>query len=236
MSVNRAIFNNSVFLFALIPVIAIWGFWVTYFTRPPDTLSAYDHIHGLAMFGWTFMLISQSYLIRTNRRDIHRMMGKLSYLLAPLVIISTLVLANYRLNVRGLTEQGMYFLELQLFIIIQFTVFYVMAIRWRKRPDVHARWMICTAFTLLDPILARVLMINFLQVPLESGIIQYFTFGFIDLMVVALVIWDWKSHQRCDVFLPALILLLVTHLSVFIFNGTAAWESFATWYRALPIS
>jgi len=66
------------------------------------------------------MLISQSYLIRTNRREIHRMMGKLSYLLAPLVIISTL--------------------------------------------------------------------------------------------------------------------LLVTHLSVFVFNGTAAWESFATWYRMLPIS
>lgn len=236
MSVNRAIFHNSVFLFALIPVVAIWGFWVTYFTRVPETLSAYDHIHGFAMFGWTFMLISQSYLIRTNRREIHRMMGKFSYLLAPLVIISTLVLANYRLNVRGLTEQGMYLLELQIFTIIQFTVFYAMAIGQRKQPDVHARWMICTAFTLLDPILARVLMVNFLQVPLESGVIQYITYGFTDLLVMVLVFWDWKSHQRRDVFFPALILLLVTHLSVFVFNGTAAWKSFATWYQALPIS
>ena len=236
MSVNRAIFHNSVFLFALIPVVAIWGFWVTYFTRPSETLSAYDHIHGLAMFGWTFMLISQSYLIRTNRRDIHRMMGKLSYLLAPLVVISTLVLANYRLNVRGLTAEGMYILEMQIFTIIQFAVFYGMAMRHRKQPDVHARWMICTAFTLLDPILARVLMVNFLQVPLESGVIQYITYGFTDLLVMVLVFWDWKSHRRRDVFLPALVLLLVTHLSVFVFNGTAAWESFARWYQALPIS
>lgn len=236
MSVNRAIFNNSVFLFALIPVVALWGFWVTYFTRPPETLSPYDHVHGLAMFGWTFMLIYQSFLIRTNRREIHRMMGKLSFLLAPLVILSTLVLANYRINVRGLTAEGMYILELQIFPIIQFAVFYTMAMSKRKQPDVHARWMICTAFTLLDPILARVLMVNFLQVPLESGIIQYITFSFIDLMVVVMVFWDWKSRRRRDVFLPALVLLLVTQFSVFVFNGTLAWESFATWYRALPIS
>lgn len=230
------IFNNSAFLFALIPVVAIWGFRVTYFTRPPETLSAYDHIHGLAMFGWIFILVMQSFLIRTNRRDIHRMMGKLSYLLAPLVIISTLVLANYRLNVRGLTAEGMYLLELQIFILIQFTVFYTMAMRHRKKPTVHARWMICTAFTLLDPILARVILVNFMQVPFESGFIQYMTFGFIDLIVIALVFWDWKSHQRRDVFLPALILLLVTHLCVFVFNGTPAWQSFATWYQSLPIS
>ena len=56
------------------------------------------------------MLILQSFLIRTNRRDIHRLMGKLAYVLGPLVILTTLVLANYRLNVRGLTAEGVFLL------------------------------------------------------------------------------------------------------------------------------
>ena len=107
MSLTNAIFRNSVFFFALIPLFAIWGFWFTYFVRPSEELGTYDHIHGMAMIGWCLLLIVQSSLIRTNRRDIHRQVGKLSYVLAPLIIISTILLANSRLNVRGLTDDGL---------------------------------------------------------------------------------------------------------------------------------
>ena len=121
MNFTRSIFRNSVFFLALIPLFAIWGFWVTYFTRPPETLSGYDHLHGYAMFGWTLMLILQSFLVRTERRDLHRMLGKLAWVLGPLVVVSTLILGNYRINVRGMTDEGVYILGLQVFILIQFT-------------------------------------------------------------------------------------------------------------------
>ena len=111
-----------------------------------------------------------------------------------------------------------------------------MAIRNRKQPDVHARWMICTAFTMLDPIFARILAVNFLQVPFESGIIQYFTYTFIDLIVIALVLRDWKSGLRRDVFAPALILLVLTQLPIFFVLNIPAWTSFAAWFMSLPIS
>ena len=236
MSLTNAIFRNSVFFFALIPLFAIWGFWVTYFVRPPEQLSAYDHVHGMAMFGWCLMLILQSFLIRTGRRDIHRQTGKLSYALAPVIAISTLLLANYRLNVRGLTDEGVYVLALQVFILIQYVVFYTLAMMNRKRPDVHARYMVCTAIPLLDPIFARILFFNFLQVPFESGIIQYITYTFSDLILVILIIWDWKSHQRRDVFLPMLFVLLATQIPVFFVLECPLWHAFAAWYMALPLS
>ena len=236
MSLTRSIFRNSVFFFALIPLFALWGFWVTYFTRPPDTLAPFDHVHGVAMFGWCLMLIAQAFLIRTNRRAIHAKLGTFSYVLAPVIVISTITLANYRLNVRGLTDEGMYILALQVFTLVQFVVAYTLAIWNRKRPDVHARFMVCTALTLLDPIFARILLVNFMQAPLESGVVQYMTYGFIDLILLVLAVWDWRSQQRKDVFLPMLLLFLATHIPVFFVLGSPAWEVFSAWFMELPLS
>jgi hypothetical protein len=236
MSLTQSIFRNSVFFFALIPLFAVWGFWVTYFTRPPETLSLLDHIHGAAMFGWCLMLILQSFLIRTSRRSLHRATGKLSYLLAPLIIISTVLLANYRLNVRGLTDEGLYIFALQTFILAQFIVSYSLAMKNRKRSDVHARFMICTALTLLDPIFARLLAVNFIHVEFSTGIIQYITYGFIDLILVGLAFWDWKSRQRRDVFLPMLLFFMATQLPTLFVLQWPAWTAFAAWFMKLPLS
>jgi len=236
VSFTKAIFGKSVFLLALIPLFAIWGFWVTYFTRPSGTVSVFEHLHGVAMFGWVLLLVLQSGLIRTNKRSIHRQTGKLAYVLGPWIVVSTIILANYRLNARGLTPEGLWIFGLQFFILIQYTVFLAMAIRHRKQPDVHARWMICTAFTLLDPIFARIIAVNFLQVPFESGLIQYITYSFIDLIVITLVLRDWKAERRQDVFLPALGLLLVTQIPIFFALNVPAWTSFAAWFMNLPIS
>jgi hypothetical protein len=236
VSFTKAIFSKSVFLLALIPLFAIWGFWVTYFTRPSGTVSFHEHLHGVAMFGWVLLLVLQAGLIRTNRRAVHRQTGKLAYVLGPWIIVSTIILANYRLNVRGLTPEGLYIFGLQFFTLIVYTVCFVMAIRCRKQPDVHARWMICTAFTMIDPIFSRILGVNFLQVPIESGIMQYITYSLINLIVIALVLRDWKAESRRDVFVPVLGLLLVTQIPVFFILNVPAWTSFSAWFMSLPIS
>ena len=111
-----------------------------------------------------------------------------------------------------------------------------MAMRNRKQADVHARWMICTAFTLLDPIFARIIAVNFIHVPFETGIIQYITYAGIDRVVIMLVLKDWKSQQRRDVFLPALILMVAAQLPAFFTVRSPAWEAFATWFMGLPLS
>jgi uncharacterized membrane protein len=205
MSFNQSIFRNSVFFLILIPLFAVWGFWVTYFTRPPGTYNIWEHVHGVAMFAWCIMLVSQSFLIRTNRRSVHRAMGKIAFILAPAIVISTLFLANYKLNVRQLNNEGLYIFGLQVFIIILL-------------------------------IFARIIAVNFYHVPFETGIIQWMTFAFIDAIVVILVIKDWKSGGRRDVFLPALALLAVAQIAMLTVWDTAPWKAFANWFAGLPIT
>jgi hypothetical protein len=236
MSVTNAIFRNSVFFFVLIPLFAVWGFWVTYFARPSETVHSYEHIHGIALFGWCLMLIVQSSLIRKNRREAHRQIGKLSYLLAPLIVVSSLLLSNYKLNVRGLTDDGVYILSLQMFLLIQYVVPYTLAIKNRKQSDVHARFMVCTALPLIDPIFARILFFNFIQADFSSGTFEYITYAFTDLILLSLIVWDWKSHQRRDVFLPMLFVVLATQIPTFFVVGSSIWMAFAAWYVQLPLS
>jgi len=236
MSFTKSLFSNSVFFLALVPLFALWGFWVTYFTRPAGTIAVLEHLHGVAMFAWLVLLVFQSYLIRTSRRPLHRQTGKLVYVLGPWIIISTILLANYRLNARGLTPEGLYIFGLQFFILIQYTVALSMALWHRKQPAVHARWMICTAFSMLDPIFARIIGINFLQVPIESGTIQLITYGFTDLIVLALALRDWQAERRQDVFFPMLLLLLVTQLPTLFVLQMPAWTAFTNWFMRLPLT
>jgi hypothetical protein len=235
MSLTKAIFQKSVFFFALIPLFAVWGFWQTYFVGSARPISGLDHFHGIAMFGWCLMLIVQSLLIRQSRRSVHRTVGKFSYLLAPWIAVSTLMLANFQLNARGLTGEGVYVLMLQLSILAQFLVFYSLAIVNRKTSDVHARYMVCTALPLIDPIFARILMFNYLT-PEQLPLTQFYTYPLTALILVALVVWDWRSSNRRDVFLPMLFVLVALQLPTFFVTGTAAWQSFAAWYMQLPLS
>ena len=236
MSVTRALFRDSVFFLAAIPLFAVWGFWVTYFARPAGSVVALEHVHGIAMFAWCFLLIAQAWLIRSGRRSLHRQTGKLSYLLVPVIVVSTVSLANYQLNQRALSHEGLYILSLQVFILAQFLFCYVQGIRHRQAPDVHARYMVCTALPLLDPIFARILGIHFLSVDLTSGIIQYITYGATDLILLTLAIWDWRSHRRLDVFVPVLGVFIATQLPTFLLVGGGAWRAFAAWFASLPLS
>lgn len=235
MSVTRALHRNSVFFFVLLPIFAVWGFWPTYFARVIRPLTVIDHAHGIAMFGWCAMLIGQAWLIRSQRRRLHRAVGRFSYALVPIIAVSTLMLANQQINARGPTPGGLHVLMLQITILPQFLVFYAMAIKNRRRSDVHARWMACTALPLIDPIFARILMFNVLG-PEFAGSAQYFTFAFTDLIAIALLAWDWRREQRRDVFLPALIVLVVLQSPVFTLTGSPAWAAFAGWFAGLPLS
>ncbi len=236
MSLTRALFKHSVFFLLLIPLFAIWGFWVTYFARPSGTVHFLEHLHGFAMFGWCLLLVLQSWLMRNNRRTAHRKLGTLSYALVPLIVVSTVMLANYQLNRRGLSPEGLYIFSLQTFILIQFLFCYAQAIRHRKTADLHARYMVCTALPLLDPIFARILAIHFIPVEFTSGIIQYITYGFTDLILLGLALWDWRAHRRRDVFLAVLVVLVETQIPTFFVLRWPAWEAYASWFMHLPLS
>lgn len=77
--------------------LSVLGFWKPYFSRL-GAVQGMAHLHALMMLAWIGMLVAQPVLVRTRRLAWHRRVGKASYVVVPLMILSALVLAQMRLR------------------------------------------------------------------------------------------------------------------------------------------
>ena len=235
MSASRAAeiagYRNAAPFFALLLALAVPAFWPSYLHAEKVEADFHVHLHGAAMFLWSVMLIAQPWLIRAGKWKLHRQLGKASYVLAPLVAVSTLLLARYRLT-QAYPPDQLYFLYVQLGLLALFVAAYVQAIRHRKSAALHARYMVCTALTLVDPIVARLLYIGF---GIEPPLMQALTYSMIDVTLAILWMRDRRMASNAFVFPGMLALFIVVEIPTFILPDLPAWQGFAKWFAGLPL-
>jgi uncharacterized membrane protein YozB (DUF420 family) len=178
------------------------------------------HAHGIVMMGWVFMLLVQPIMIRSGKKDLHRRVGKLSYVWAPLVVLS-LYLANqdaYHRNLGTAGEvQAVAFLTLTFPGLIFFAVLYGLAMYYKKTPHLHMRFMCSTAFLFIPPALDRALVYIF-QLP------GYNLGSNIQLTIIAaVVILDSIKTKRLSPFMLVFCFELI-HKIIWHSRETEAWQ------------
>lgn len=240
MTLERALYKKSHLYFLAFFACMLAAFWYTYFTRLFEQETWRQHAHGIALILWCLMLVGQPLLILAKQFAWHRRVGRLSYLLVPVLLLTTLDLLKYRLaKSPQLTAGDFAFVALVVNALIAFGILYGLAIYFRKRPVIHARFMVATAFPMFTPITDRILFIYFPSVapylPLMEGQPNAPIAGFLlaDVMLVGLSVWDWVAHKRWNVFPFALVVLLVYHWSFLYGYQVAAWQRFCVWFAAL---
>ena len=240
LTLERALYQKSHRYFLAFFACMAAAFWFTYFTRLFQQETWRQHAHGIALILWCLMLVGQPMLIRAKQYVWHRRVGRCSYLLVPVLFLTTLGLLKYRLSKsRPLTAADFAFVALVVNALVAFGILYGFAIYWRKRPVIHARFMVATAFPMFTPITDRILFIYFPSLvpylPLIEGQPNAPVVGFLmaDAMLVGLSLWDWISHKRWNVFPFALVVLLAYHWSFLYGYQFAAWQRFCTWFAAL---
>lgn len=220
--------NSSTFFIGLF-LISILAFWPTYYSIFFDS-QFYIHLHTFFAVLWFAMLIVQPYLIKTKRLDLHRLVGKLSYFVAPMVVISVLFLANNRLTVapESFYSFQTFLLYLQISLSLVFAITYGLAVYFRKTKSIHSRFMVATSFTFIDPIFAR--LINSYAPNIASNG-QWITFGLINLTLFLLSIMD-RNHRKAKWVYPSLLILyLIIEIPIFFdLTGLNWWQSFANWF------
>ena len=221
--------------FAGMLLIALISFWPSYLSKI-GAQSAYTHLHASLATCWILMLIAQPMLIGRRRRDWHRALGRISYGLAPAILVSMILLAHSRIV--GIPPEAWpirtYILYLQVSLILVFGFCYAMAVLTRKDQAVHARFMICTAFTLIDPILIR---LCFWIGPHPTWNYQWLTFGVTDLVILALIFSERHAKRARWVFPAMLVVFVLSQLpAVLQWTGASSWQAFAHWFQALPLT
>jgi hypothetical protein len=237
MKLEKTLTQQSYFYFIVFFLLVTAAFWMTYITRIFEQPNYRMHVHGATLGLWCVMLITQAFLIRNRKNQLHKRLGKFSYVLVPLILYTTLDLLRYQLaKVPELGPLDYHSVALVVNALVAFVILYGLAIYHRKRSGLHARYMVSTVFPFLTPATDRIIHIYF------PSVVPYFyaiegqpmvpIAGFLmaDIIIVGLIIWDWRSHKRWNVF-PFVLLILVTyHYSVLNFHRFQFWRSFSEWF------
>jgi hypothetical protein len=211
---ERAYRNIGYFLLALLPIF-VAGFWVPYFSEIPQfepSITVPVHLHALLLFAWIVLLVVQPVAIRIGAFSLHRVLGRVSYVLMPLIVVSAvaMIYKEYQEHLAGGMRSGAAqaaeFLSASQLVLLG--IFYCSAILRIKRRDVaaHMRYMICIALVLLPAGLARTFGYWF---DVRQSLSQTYCLMVIDLCLICLIRFDRNRHLAARPYIHALAAYVV---------------------------
>jgi hypothetical protein len=222
--VNAAWFAAAVIFAGFAPTFYLKAFFGT-----PD-LSTLKLVHGVVFTSWIVLFVTQTWLVASDRRDIHRRLGVAGALLAVLMTSVGYLLAVDTAR-RGFSPDShvtpLSFMAIPLFDLGVFVALVACALLLHRRSDWHKRLMLLAMLSLLAPAIARIALQFPPLPPLPIA------FGGAAFVVLTAVIIDSVALRRLH---PAMLwggLFFILSLPVRIFiAGTAAWQAFAGWLIA----
>lgn len=182
----------------IILAAVVLGFSRSFFLRPlfsATPLPSVLVVHGVVLTGWFILVLTQAILVQTARPRAHRRFGWVVGAYASLVVILGL-LADVSLasGIRSAADPENIVAWGNLFTLVLFSIFVAMAIRLRRRPDMHKRLILLASISILGPATAR-----FTNWPLFPGGFEArpaYGIGGLLLLCGALLAYDLHSERR----------------------------------------
>ena len=224
------IINRLIYYFIFLLLMSIAGFYKTYLVKFPnfDGFTSAHHFHGAIMITWIGMLIAQPIFIRNQKMEWHRIVGKASYFIFPLLLLSFFLVArvaytrNLKANgeVEALASMGFSGIPDMFYI----SILYGFGIYYKKKTSYHLRFFACIGLMILGPGLGRFLIavcgLPFAAVPAMIGVIALFTLGW---MITDIV--QKRSAFPLAVFLAIIVMTFLLGPN----THSAWWQGFAKW-------
>jgi hypothetical protein len=241
------IYPNLGYWFLLFIALVFAGFYHTYFSVFTGIKDSIIHIHFVLMALWIAILITQPFLIKYKKLALHRMIGKISYVIVPLALVSQVLMIRFGYNAytENLSRQLLNGVPqysrdqilhmaaksyaLPFVYIVWMGLFYSLAIINRKNTPVHARYMIAVAMTVLGPTVDRIIFFLFKIEIFPFGIpVESFSFLLTDIILAWLLIRDYRKKRSTRIFRICLIIYVISHIWYFIVPDTTIWERLVT--------
>ena len=151
---------------ALVLVVILAGFWPSYFTLVGQVPPAF-HVHAATATGWVLLLLVQSVAIHARRNAFHRMVGKASFIMFPLLIAGFVMIINVSAS-RYAAEESPFIallgpsfgIGMAIAIVAYLTLFHL-ALRNRRNTRLHAGYMLATPMILFESPFSRIMAEHF---------------------------------------------------------------------------
>jgi hypothetical protein len=223
----------SVFMILVI-LGAHWGFYKYYISQFPDFVNKTSiiHIHGALWMSWLLLLVIQPLLIQTGKAQLHRRIGKVSYVHGPLLIMFLFLAGKesyWRIMGNASEQEALKFIVLDSRGLFSFAIFWVLAMLYRKDPASHMRYMIATGILAIGPGIGRGL-VNSFSLDFDN---VFKTLDLINLAIVGSLLGnDLYQKKNPKPFLVVFTVFLVG-ATLWIMRNGDAWQSFAKLYAKI---
>ncbi len=209
----------------LVAAIVIYGFSHTIgdnLLHPAIPRPLLLYFHGVCFAAWVAFFIFQSALVRTRNVRIHRMTGWFGAGLGAAMILLGywIAVVMNRFDLHKLHQQDVVsFLIVPFFDITVFAVVFTLAIYWRRKPELHRRFILLATCALTAAAFGRF--------PTNFFPPAYFYSG-VDMLILLGVLRDAIVDRRVHkVYLYALPILFVCQCAVvYVMN-----HNWAPWMR-----
>jgi hypothetical protein len=207
-------------------VITLAGFFNSYIKFLPDTdkFPLIIHIHFAAFFCWLTMIVIQPILIRKGKYELHRKIGKLSYWIAPVLVITILMLV-YRQTKRemGIAENNAAVTAfIGLLDAISFSVYYSIAMINQRNVRWHVAFLIAATLIILNPGMSRV----FNQIKLGLGLLMAVVLPFVVSIII--ILFEKIKYKRLVLKSPYFFFFCCWTLEIVLFMtipSTELWRN-----------
>ncbi|MEQ8907296.1 hypothetical protein [Ekhidna sp.] len=179
------------------------------------------HFHVIVMTIWCLMLIAQPILINIKQHNFHRMLGKASYWLVPIIILSIwLVIRHsfFRMEEHLTLEDNLAQIFFPFSQMILFGGFYSLAILNKTKPPVHMRYIIVSSVSLLGPTIGR---INFSSAGLGSIDMDLWV---MNLTLIGFIIYDQLKKLKSQPYYIGLMTYALMNWAYYSFSSTELWQ------------
>lgn len=155
--------NNQLLIafFFSVVVISLAGFFNSYIRFLPDTTKfpPVIHIHFAAFICWFALLLVQPILIWRKKYALHQKIGKISYFLTPVLVVTILILVirqtKREMNISE--DKAAITAFIGLLDAISFSAYYLIAMFNRKNLRWHIAFIIAASLIILNPGMSRLL-------------------------------------------------------------------------------
>jgi hypothetical protein len=222
-------FELSGYYFIGLVGLVLIGFWPSYFSKifkGTADFTLYFHFHASLVSIWILMLIIQPILIRQKKFSLHKLIGSVSYIVFPLVLLSIILLSHSRHD--GFNEGWDIGLWVTFKDLLILCVAYVIAIRYRHDIDLHARGMIATGLVCIEPAAARI--------PFHPQYGYYVVLAIVYTVLGTLIYVERNQKKGRWVFPLILGLYLFVHATILFGWHYSWWQTFGKWFYSLPLT
>jgi hypothetical protein len=215
------------------------GFAPTYYLAglndsPRPLLTPSVHLHGALCTAWVLLLIVQTRLIASGRREVHKRLGIAGAVVAAAVLASGVYVALHsqrRVHTEATADtlaDPYVFLIFPFSSVGLFALFVTLGVLYRRRSDAHKRLLILATSSLIIPALARIVTqvvsgIGIVGVPGVVGALVL-----MNVFLIALAVHDYNTRGRLHpVTLWGGGFLLLSEPLRFAIGFSAPWQAFA---------